>query len=198
MSLASSFDETSRLWKSRFSENYISCGCNSSQPTLPPSSKLKFWKKTSDSSKSDDTRPTPAATHPTDHNSILTVNPKRAVEESRRSRAASIARNDNSGHPQAFLADYLGVDANQYSAFGMAGWDIDCVRQPFAVNAKQDRGDCCVVSACCLTFSIACKHSQGVHISCSTISNMSATGEGAVGSRMPASEFHKQLSVRLV
>ncbi|KAG9113869.1 hypothetical protein FRC07_007714, partial [Ceratobasidium sp. 392] len=114
--LASAFDETSRLWKSRFNGSYSNCGCISSQLTLSPSSKLKFWKKTPSSSKNGDADLAPAATHPTDHNSMLTVNPKRAVEENQRARAASFAKSSNtSDHPQAFCGDYQNADARTYS-----------------------------------------------------------------------------------
>ncbi|KAG8710008.1 hypothetical protein FRC08_017761 [Ceratobasidium sp. 394] len=173
---ASAFDDTSRLWKSRFNENYSNCGCGPPQPTLSSPSKLKFWKKPTNSNKDGDTSLSPTATHPTDHNSMLAANPRRAVEESQRARAASLAKSsNNSGHPQAFFGDYQNVDTRTYSELGTVGWDLDCVRQPFIVDGKQNRGDCCV----------------GVHISCSTISHMSATGEGAVGSRaaMAGSSF---------
>lgn len=161
---ASSFDETARLWKSRFGENYSLCGC--SQLALSPPSKLKFWKKSSDSKKDDDNQPPPAATHPTEHNSILAINPKKAVAESRRSRSASLARTSgDSGHPQAFVGDYQGADAKEFSAFGMSGWDIDCIRQPFVVDSNQDRGDCCIVSyvelvvhAGCSFYARACEY----------------------------------------
>ncbi|KAG8779145.1 hypothetical protein FRC12_024619 [Ceratobasidium sp. 428] len=171
--LASAFDDTCRLWKSRFNETYSSCGCTSSQLSLSPSSKLRFWKKTPGLNKTDNAGLAPTATHPADHNSILALNPKRAVEESQRARAASFAKtNNNSDHPQAFFGDYQNADVRTYSELGVFGWDLDCVRQPFVVDAKQNRGDCCV----------------GVHISCSTISHMSATGEGSVVSRVPVGE----------
>ncbi|KAG8746355.1 hypothetical protein FRC10_005344 [Ceratobasidium sp. 414] len=178
--LASAFDDTSRLWKSRFNENYSNCGCSSSQLTLSSPSKFKFWKKATNSNKNGDTDLAPTATHPTDHNSMLAANPKRAVEESQRARASSFAKsNNNSGHPQAFFGDHQNTDARAYSELGTVGWDLDCVRQPFVVDAKQNRGDCCV----------------GVHISCSTISGMSATGEGVVGSRVLIGEPKDQQAI---
>ncbi|KAG8699400.1 hypothetical protein FRC09_006649 [Ceratobasidium sp. 395] len=139
--LASAFDDTSRLWKSRFNETYSNCGCTSSQLSLSPSSKLKFWKKTPGLNKTDNAGLAPTATHPTDHNSMLALNPKRAVEESQRARAASFAKtNNNSDHPQAFFGDYQNADVRTYSELGVSGWDLDCVRQPFVVDAKQNRG----------------------------------------------------------
>ncbi|CAE6436505.1 unnamed protein product [Rhizoctonia solani] len=164
--LASSFDETARLWKSRFGGNYSACGCLPAQPK--PSSSLKFWKK---SIWVPDEKP---ETHPSEHNSIVAINPKKGVAESRRSRTGSIsvakdrlvsvAREE---HEQAFIGDYANADGKLFSSLGVEGWDIDCIRQPFVVDSHEDRGDCCV----------------GVRISCSTISHMSATGEGAIGSR---------------
>ncbi|KAL5631281.1 hypothetical protein ACGC1H_006961 [Rhizoctonia solani] len=164
--LASSFDETARLWKARFGENYSTCGC---MPPLPkPSSTLKFWKK---STSSFDEKP---ETHPTEHNSIIAINPKKAVAENRRSRTGSVSvLKDRTGfivgeeHEHAFIGDYANADGKPFSSLGVQGWDIDCIRQPFVVDSNEDRGDCCV----------------GVRISCSTISHMSATGEGAIGTR---------------
>jgi hypothetical protein len=144
--IASSFEETAKLWKSRFGDCYISCGCSSTQMVLSPSSKLKFWKRPSDSRKHNDIRPPPPATHPTEHNSIIAINPKKAVAESRRHRVASLARTSDDGHPQAFIGDYQNADAQGFSTLGLSGWDIDCVRQPFVVDSDQDRGDCCIVS----------------------------------------------------
>ncbi|CAE6416730.1 unnamed protein product [Rhizoctonia solani] len=165
--LAGSFDETARLWKSRFGENYSTCGCIPVQPK--PSFSLKFWKKTVTLL---ETKP---GTHPTEHNSIVVVNPKKGVAENRRSRTGSVSvPKDRSGsiareaeHEQAFVGDYANADGKPFASLGVQGWDIDCIRQPFVVDSNEDRGDCCV----------------GVRISCSTISHMSATGEGAIGTR---------------
>ncbi|QRW08269.1 ER retention-like protein [Ceratobasidium sp. AG-Ba] len=168
--LATAFDDTSRLWKSRFNESYSVCGCLSFQATRSPSSKLKFWKKTSEPSKTGDSLDH-IATHPTEHNSMSAVNPKRAVVEAQRARAASFSKSSTSlDHPRAFFTDYQKVDARQFPDLGMAGWDLDCLRKPFVVDGNQNRGDCCI----------------GVHISCSTISHMSATGEGSIGSKTAA------------
>ncbi|KAJ1304754.1 hypothetical protein OPQ81_005892 [Rhizoctonia solani] len=166
--LATSFDETARLWKSRFGENYSTCGCIPVQSK--PSSSLKFWKKSTSSSEA---KP---ETHPTEHNSIVAINPKKGVAENRRSRTGSVSvPKDGPGgvageveHEQAFIGDYANADGKPFSSLGMQGWDVDCIRQPFVVDSNEDRGDCCV----------------GVRISCSTISHMSATGEGAIGTRM--------------
>ncbi|KAF8757102.1 EXS protein [Rhizoctonia solani] len=140
---AASFDETARLWKSRFGGHYIA------------------------------------------------VNPKKGVSENRRSRAGSVSAlkhriSSSAEHVQAFIGDYANADGRPFSSVGLRGWDIDCIRQPFVVNSDDDRGDCCVVrfliSVCLL--GMTCVASifaplQGVRISCSTISHMSATGEGA-------------------
>ncbi|EUC64071.1 BAR domain protein, putative [Rhizoctonia solani AG-3 Rhs1AP] len=164
--LASSFEETARLWKSRFGDNYSTCGCIPAPPK--PSSTLKFWKK---STLNFDEKP---ETHPTEHNSIVAINPKKGVADHRRVRAGSVSvLKDRTGfvvgeeHEHAFIGDYANADGKPFSSLGVQGWDIDCIRQPFVVDSNEDRGDCCV----------------GVRISCSTISHMSATGEGAIGTR---------------
>ncbi|CAE6429350.1 unnamed protein product [Rhizoctonia solani] len=143
--LASSFDETARLWRSRFGENYSTCGCTPVQSKPSPS--LRFWKKSTPSLES---KP---ETHPTEHNSIVAVNPKKAVAENRRSRAGSVSVPKDevgsvvreAGHAQAFVGDYANADGKPFSSLGVQAWDIDCIRQPFVVDSNEDRGDCCVV-----------------------------------------------------
>ncbi|KAF8739692.1 EXSHypothetical protein, partial [Rhizoctonia solani] len=154
---AASFDETARLWKSRFGGHYSTCGCISVQQKS--SSSLKFWKKSPSSSVA---KP---ETHPTEHNSIVAVNPKKGVSENRRSRAGPVSAlkhgiSSSAEHVQAFIGDYANADGRPFSSVGLRGWDIDCIRQPFVVNSDDDRGDCCVVrfliSVCLLGIDLRC------------------------------------------